>query len=109
MPLRRAGIGLWAGSPLSPSAQALGCPWGRRAGEARRLAPISCREGREQGEALPRSARVHAPIVPANNGGDEQALEPMTQTQVREAAGWLLKESTVCAAVTAPALPALPG
>lgn len=33
------------------------------------------------GEAIPHSARVHTPFVPTNNGGDEQALEPMTQTQ----------------------------
>ena len=81
----------------------------RHAGSTGLLARVSCGEGREQGEALPRSGRVHAPIVPANNGGDEQVLELMTQTQVQGAAGWLLKGSTVCAVATAPALPSLPG
>lgn len=56
---------------------------------------LSCREGKEQGEALS-SAWVHAPIVPTNNGGDERALALMTQTQVWGAAGCLLKGSTVC-------------
>lgn len=43
----------------------------------------------------PGSARVHAPIVPDNNGGAEQAPQPMTQPRARGAAGWQLKGSSV--------------
>lgn len=69
------------------------------------LAPISCRE---QGKPFC-PAWVHDPIVPTNNRRDKRVLELMTQTQVRRAAGWMLKGSTVRAAGTAPACPALPG
>lgn len=37
VPLRRAGIRLWAGSAVSPFAQVLGCPWGWRTKEGRWL------------------------------------------------------------------------
>lgn len=112
VPLQRAGIRLWAGSAVSPSAQVLGCPWGRRAKEAHRQHRLAgCQLQRRQGAGgSPSSALVHAPIVPTNNGRDDKrALELMTQTQVWGAAGWLLKGSTVCAVATAPALPVLPG
>ena len=101
VPPRRASIRLRAGGAVSLSSQALGCPRGRRAEEAG-----SYQLQRRQGEALPCLAWEHAPIVPANNG---EELELMTQTQVQGAAGWRLKGSTVCAVVTTPALPALPG
>lgn len=70
-------------------------PWG--AGGAV-MSPLQCPQGAVWGLGAggsPVSARVHAPIVPDNNGGAEQAPQPMTQPRARGAAGWQLKGSSV--------------